>query len=248
MRTILIIAFCFFIGQAFSQTVTKYFDSTWGEVPKEQAFYKTDFVKDGDVYQCTSYWANSGKLYATSIYSDTNFTKGIGIQKRYYESGKMLDSIVFDDKGRYKSFDEFTEEGKQKYHAFYDEKGHDIKAVEFDEKGNKKPGYITFQKQAMFPGGADGWVNYLQTHLKADVPTRKKAPVGNYTVMVSFLVDKQGKISEVKAETNPGYGTAEEAVRVIKNGPDWLPAIQNNHPVIYRQKQTITFQVIEGKK
>jgi len=42
---------------------------------------------------------------------------------------------------------------------------------------------------------------------------------------------------------DPGYGTAEEAVRVIKNSPSWIPAVQNNKNVNYRQKQNITFQV-----
>ncbi|MEP6684017.1 MAG: hypothetical protein ABJA35_12190, partial [Parafilimonas sp.] len=64
----------------------------------------------------------------------------------------------------------------------------------------------------------------------------------NESVTVSFLVDNAGKISEIKAENDPGYGTAQEAVRVIKNGPDWQP-IQDDKKVIYRQKQTIVFEV-----
>jgi len=59
------------------------------------------------------------------------------------------------------------------------------------------------------------------------------------------LVDKEGKVIDVQALTQPGYGTSEEAIRVIKNSPNWLPAIQNDKPVIYRQKQDITFQVAE---
>jgi periplasmic protein TonB len=37
-----------------------------------------------------------------------------------------------------------------------------------------------------------------------------------------------------------------EALNVIRNGPQWEPAIQNNEPVIYRQKQSITFKVMEA--
>jgi protein TonB len=109
--------------------------------------------------------------------------------------------------------------------------------------GKKTPGFFTFQVQAKFPGGPSAWQNYLATHLKADVPTRHKAPVGLYTVVVTFLVDKEGKIQEVEAANDPGYGTAEEAVRVIKKGPVWIPAEQNGKKVIYKQKQSITFQV-----
>ena len=77
------------------------------------------------------------------------------------------------------------------------------------------------------------------------MPTDNGAPTGNYTVIVSFLVDKRGAISEVKAENDPGYGTAAEAVRVIERGPAWTPAVQNGRNVIYRQKQAITFVISE---
>ena len=68
---------------------------------------------------------------------------------------------------------------------------------------------------------------------------------GYDTVTVSFLVDKNGNISQVQALNDPGYGCAQEAVRVIQKGPKWTPAIQNGRNVIYRQKQSITFQVSE---
>ncbi|MEY3507070.1 MAG: hypothetical protein RIR44_302, partial [Bacteroidota bacterium] len=37
----------------------------------------------------------------------------------------------------------------------------------------------------------------------------------------------------------------EEAVRVIKKGPSWKPAVQNGRNVIYRHRQSITFMVSE---
>ncbi len=78
------------------------------------------------------------------------------------------------------------------------------------------------------------------------MPVQNHAPNGIYTVVVSFLVDKNGKISEVEALNDPGYGSAEEAVRVIKKGPDWTPAVQDGKNVIYRQKQSISFMVSGG--
>ncbi|MEP6467788.1 MAG: energy transducer TonB [Parafilimonas sp.] len=100
--------------------------------------------------------------------------------------------------------------------------------------------FTSAQVEAKFPGD---WNKFLERNLNAQVPADKGAPPGRYSVTVSFLVDTRGKISEIKAENDPGYGTAEEAVRVIKNGPDWQPAIQNGKKVIYRQKQNIVFEV-----
>ncbi len=107
--------------------------------------------------------------------------------------------------------------------------------------------FKTVQIMAKFPGGPEAWIAYLKRNLRSEAPTDNGAPTGNYTVIVSFLVDKTGAISEVRAENDPGYGTAAEAVRVIQRGPAWTPAVQNGRNVIYRQKQSITFQVQEGQ-
>ncbi len=103
--------------------------------------------------------------------------------------------------------------------------------------------FYTVQQEARFPGGLDAWADYLKRNLRSEVPADNGAPVGSYTVLVSFLVDKEGNISEVRAENDPGYGTAAEAIRAIQHSKTWLPAMQNGRTVLYRQKQTITFIV-----
>ena len=105
--------------------------------------------------------------------------------------------------------------------------------------------FTVVERKATFPGGLDGWTKYLQRNLRQDTPTDNGAPAGNYTVVVSFIVDKTGAISDVKSQNDPGYGTAAEAVRVIQRGPAWTPAEQNGHKVTYRASQAVTFQVVE---
>jgi protein TonB len=105
--------------------------------------------------------------------------------------------------------------------------------------------FTVVQIPAEFPGGLQGWTRYLERNLNRDLPVENGAPPGKYTVIVSFIVDKNGGISDVKADNDPGYGTSEEAVRVVKKGPAWKPAVQNGRNVIYRHKQSITFVVSE---
>ncbi len=112
------------------------------------------------------------------------------------------------------------------------------------EEDAEKVFYVV-QIPAEFPGGINGWRNYLERNLNSDIPVSNGAPAGRYTVVVSFLVDKSGVISDVIAENDPGYGTKAEAIRVIAKGPNWKPAIQNGNKVIYRHKQSITFMVSE---
>ncbi|MDR0793405.1 MAG: energy transducer TonB [Chitinophagaceae bacterium] len=103
--------------------------------------------------------------------------------------------------------------------------------------------FTQVQAEATYPGGNEAWARYLRRNLQTDVPVKNGAKAGRYTVVVSFLVDENGNISSVRAETDPGYGTAAEAMRAIKSSGKWEPALQNGHPVKYRQKQAITFMV-----
>ncbi|NCI47441.1 energy transducer TonB [Sediminibacterium soli] len=105
--------------------------------------------------------------------------------------------------------------------------------------------FTVVQIPAEFPGGLSGWTKYLERTLNRDLPVENGAPPGKYTVIVSFIVAKDGAISDVVAENDPGYGTKGEAVRVIQKGPKWKPAVQNGRNVIYRHKQSITFMVSE---
>ena len=95
--------------------------------------------------------------------------------------------------------------------------------------------------QAKFPGGPQAWVKYLERNLRADVAYEHHAPSGNYAVVVSFLVDAEGNIYDAKAENDPGYGTAAEAVRVIVKGPKWQPAVKDGKTIACRQRTTLTF-------
>lgn len=99
------------------------------------------------------------------------------------------------------------------------------------------------QKAPHFPGGEIVWNKYLDRNLGKTVPLKNGAPAGTYTVVVSFIVDKSGSLSEVNAENDPGYGTKEEALKLIKKGPKWVPAEKDGQKVIYRHKQNIEFVV-----
>jgi protein TonB len=104
------------------------------------------------------------------------------------------------------------------------------------------------EKEAKFHGGIEGWKKYIETNLDASlakyIKLKKGQKLGQQTVKVQFLVDKTGKVSNVevvnKDEIHPKL--AKEALRVIKEGPDWEPAEQNGKKVLYQATQYITWQ------
>lgn len=114
------------------------------------------------------------------------------------------------------------------------------------KKGGGKNIFFTVATEpATFPGGNAAWQKYLQANLKKDIPVDNGAPPGKYSVMLSFVVLKDGQLKNIDVLNDPGYGTTEEALRVIKKGPKWKPAKQNGKLVDYQVKQTITLVVNE---
>lgn len=105
--------------------------------------------------------------------------------------------------------------------------------------------FTVTQVQASFPGGKDAWQKYLEKNLKSNIPVEKGAPAGKYTVIIDFIVKADGSLTDLKIANNPGYGTGEEALRMISKGPKWVPAIQNGRAVTSKVKQNITFQITE---
>lgn len=107
--------------------------------------------------------------------------------------------------------------------------------------------FTKVEKEAKFPGGMEGWKRYLERNLDAQVASNDGAPAGQYQVKVQFIVDKEGNISNVQAidvpKACPSCGP--EAVKVIKKGPKWEPAVQNGRNVIYQAIQFVTFVVAE---
>lgn len=89
------------------------------------------------------------------------------------------------------------------------------------------------------------WKAFLERNLNANVPVENGAPAGHYSVVIQFVVDKEGNVSDIKALTNHGYGLEDEAVRVIRKATKWEPAIQNGFKVKAYRKQVIIFEVNE---
>lgn len=82
------------------------------------------------------------------------------------------------------------------------------------------------------PGGDTAWKNSILKKINTSSFVDNGAKKGKYTVMVQYLVDKGGHIGEVKSLSNSGYGMEAEAMRVIRKGSSWTPALQNGREVM----------------
>ncbi len=97
--------------------------------------------------------------------------------------------------------------------------------------------------EAGFTGGVTEWRNFLQQNLNVDVPGDNGAPAGKYTVIIQFIVGRDGSVKQIVALTNLGYGLEAEVIRIIQKSGKWTPAYQNGRAVNAYRKQPVTFVV-----
>lgn len=96
--------------------------------------------------------------------------------------------------------------------------------------------------QAQYIGN---WSAFLLKNLNGNVPLDNGAAPGRYTVLIQFVVDIDGSVSNIIPLTSVGYGMEDEAIRVLRKAKGWEPAIQNGHKVKAYRKQPVTFEVLD---
>jgi periplasmic protein TonB len=136
-----------------------------------------------------------------------------------------------------------SENKVQVVQAPIEDKGTQVAEAPVDDDEGKV--FNKVEIEAEYPGGTAAWAKYLRNNLDANTPIDNGASEGTYTVVVRFIVSKDGSISDVVAETKHGYGMEAEAIKIIKKGPKWTPAQQNGRMVNAYRRQPITFVVQE---
>ncbi len=90
-------------------------------------------------------------------------------------------------------------------------------------------------------GGMPQFYEYIAQNMK--YPSKAKAMGLEGRVFIQFIVDKSGKLTQVKAVKGIGAGCDEEAVRVIENAGLWTPGKQRGREVNVRMILPITFKL-----
>ena len=105
---------------------------------------------------------------------------------------------------------------------------------------------LNVEIEAGFPGGELAWNKYLEKNINVNIPEQKGAKKGEYKITIDFSIDKMGSTTNLKANTNFGFGMEDELIRVIKNSPRWSPGIQKGKPLDVNRRQSFTF-IISGE-
>lgn len=101
----------------------------------------------------------------------------------------------------------------------------------------RKPTFV----EPSFPGGTEAWVKYISDNL--EYPSLARQTNINGRVILEFIVEKDGSVSNVKVTKGLGAGCDEEALRVVSASPKWNPAIYKGKPSRYTYSFPIRFQL-----
>ncbi|MEN9908837.1 MAG: hypothetical protein RLZZ540_1986 [Bacteroidota bacterium] len=91
-----------------------------------------------------------------------------------------------------------------------------------------------------FPGGMDKFYSFVGKNYRTPEEEGLKGKV-----YVSFVVEKDGSLTDIKVLRDIGYGTGKEAIRVLQKSPKWNPGIQNGKPVRVQYSLPIAIQAPE---
>ncbi|TKC06626.1 energy transducer TonB [Pedobacter polaris] len=97
------------------------------------------------------------------------------------------------------------------------------------------------EKFPEFPGGMAAWSKFIQKNLRYPYMAQETGVQGK--VYISFVVEKDGSVSNVSLMRGIGAGCDEEAIRVIKKSPKWIPGIQNKSSVRVRYNMPINYTI-----
>jgi protein TonB len=99
------------------------------------------------------------------------------------------------------------------------------------------------EQQPDFPGGEAALMKYLQQNIRYPAMEKDNSVTG--TVVLTFVVDKNGNITDVKTlkAVKGGPNLDKEAIRVVKSMPPWKPGKMNGKSVAVQYNLPVTFNL-----
>ncbi len=141
-----------------------------------------------------------------------------GERKTYYE-GAILKRIEVYDQGEF------------------------VRGECYNEDGSSRT-FTLFEIKPSFPGGEQALFRYLSEYVQYPNLAKENGIQGQ--VILTFVVNRDGSVSDVNLVKDIGGGCGEEAIRLIKAMPNWTPGYFDDKPVKVRYTLPIKFK-LEGR-
>ncbi|HBN06161.1 MAG TPA: hypothetical protein DD434_10310 [Bacteroidales bacterium] len=101
--------------------------------------------------------------------------------------------------------------------------------AQVDKSDNSDVVFTVVENEAEFPGGLEAMNRFLAENIKYPTLAKQKNIEGK--VIISFIVEKNGTLTDIRTIKDIGEGCGDEGVRIVKLMPKWKPAKQKGQPV-----------------
>jgi antitoxin component YwqK of YwqJK toxin-antitoxin module len=238
-------------------------DKNWKAVrDMDKADYFMQLIKDNDTTYTCRYYNKEGPMIKQEVFMDEDLTIPHGLFCWYNAKGDLdsMGRVYRGEKHGYWSF--YNDSNKVTLSVRYNmgsifEKKDYISDVYTDSSGNtsslsekEKRDHELFiadsiagrlQRANFGKNGKIEWQKYMNSHVKPSDRFAQIFKTGCCTVISSFLVDTTGNITEVYLTHSCEWSADATVISAVQKSPKWNPTIRNGKPVIYRQKQAISF-------
>lgn len=239
MNKLILLLIFFFPLNGLCQDTT-FFDFTGLKVADKTKSYYYQFLifnpKDSNqakVYEIFT----SGSKKAKWFYSRASQKELHGSYLEWYENGQLKIDATYSRGDLHDTLYTYWINGQLKRKDVYSY-GEFIEGEIFDDLGRKRL-YYDFYIMPEFPGGEEALFRYLGTNLEYPPDARDRGEQG--IIYVTFQISEDGKVKNLEVLKGVSEPLDNEALRVVREGPDWIPGMKDGEKVAVQYNLPIRF-------
>lgn len=218
-------------GQA--DTLHMFFDADWKEItdPSQAEFRRVAYNGDDGYWKVRDFYKN-GQVQMSGAFIEKEMKRYQGPFEWFYPNGKLKqkatyalgvaigEDLCYYENGQIDTYRKFDDEGKI-----------------LEEKLYKEDGSNSVLEKAEFPGGAKAMYRYIGKNTRHPGVMRRMSG----KALVSFVVCKDGSLSNIEALDWTHEEFSNEATRVIASMPKWKPAMRDGKPQAIKYNLPVVF-------
>ncbi len=120
-----------------------------------------------------------------------------------------------------------------------------MRMADFTGIQNTMQPFVVVQQMPQFPGGVKDMMKFIKAHISYPEIAIKDNVQG--TVILDFVVNQKGHITDMKILRSPGQSLSNEAMKIIHSMPTWIPGKENGKPVSVAYALPISFELSNTK-
>ncbi|RYD74260.1 MAG: TonB family protein [Sphingobacteriales bacterium] len=222
--------------ETFKDSTLSVLNGSYTEYASGKVKLKGYYIKGNKTGAWVSY-DTAGRATESEVYS---MGKLNGPYTSYWPAGNTKEEGRYENGKRAGNWKFYYKDGSIASDETYNDSYNLVDSSYFDPNHNPTS-KIKIINPPMFPGGMPAFYQFLGRSIRYPTEAVKNQISG--TVYCSFVVDTAGKLQEIKVISSPHYSLSDEAMRILRYSPKWIPASVLGDPVRVRYNVAINFKL-----